>query len=90
MLPKFLFIPSLKKDFIFIVIFFYQCIDIPSGNLSHCFCDLIHRISIYFPAELDLGFYFIALCNCHVPHIIGYAHNTYMAALDHAHTRAHP
>ena len=89
-LSEFLFISSFQKDFIFIIILLYQCIDVSPGNLSNSLCDLIDRISINFPAELNLSFYLVALCDSYISHIVCYTHNTHMAALNHAHSGAHP
>ena len=90
MLLKLFRISSFQKNFILIIIFINQCIYIRSGNSIHTFCNLIDWIGINFPAEFDLRFYFISLCNRYITHIISYTHDTNMAAFDNTYRCTHP
>ena len=90
MFTEFCFISSFQKNLIFAVIFFYKCFYITWFYILYNSCDLIYRISIYFPSELNLCFYFIALCYSNISHIVGNTHNTDMAAFNHADCCTHP
>ena len=83
-------VSSFEQDIICIIIFICQCFYITPGHCLYSLCDLIDRISIYFPAEFDLCLHLITVCDCNISHIVSYSHDTHMAALDHAYSRAHP
>ena len=90
MLSEFCCVSSFQKNFVFVIIFFYQNICITLGHFFHRFCDFIHRISIYFPAKFNLGFYLIPFCNSYISHIICNSHNPDVAAFNNANSCSHP
>ena len=81
---------SLEQNIVCIIIFICQGFYIALRYSLYSFCDLIDRISIHFPAELDLCLNFITVCDRHISHVVGNSHNTDMAALYDPHRRAHP
>ena len=90
MLSEFCCVSSFQKNFVFVIIFFYQSICITLGYFFHRFCDFIHRISIYFPAKFNLRFYLISFCNSYISHIICNSHNTNMTAFNYSNGCSHP
>ena len=54
MFPVFLWITSIKNNIIFIIILFYQSINISFACILYIFCNFVNRICIYFPAKFDL------------------------------------
>ena len=87
---EFRLVSSLQEDVVFVVILFYQSVGIRLGNGLNRLRDLIYGIRVDLPAKLNLRFYFIALCNCHVSHIVGNPHHADMAALHDAYGGSHP
>ena len=90
MLLKFLRVTSIQNHVIFIIIFFYQNINISLAYILNIFCDLINRISIDLPSEFHLSLNLIALCYSYVSHIVGYTAYTDMAALHDTNCSTHP
>ena len=90
MSSEFIRISAFQKNVIFIIIFFHQSIGISLRNLVYCVCNLIDRISVYFPAELNLRFYLITFCNRYISHVIRNSHNTDVAAFNHPYCGTHP
>ena len=90
MLSELLLISSFQQYLILIIIFFNQRVNISFGNRLYFCRDLIDRICVDLPSELDLRLYLIPLGNGHIPHIIRNPHDADMAALNHADSRAHP
>lgn len=87
---KFFRISSLKKNIIFAVVFIYQRIYITFSYIFYIISNLIYRISINFPSEFDLCFYFITFCNSYVSHVICYTTYADMAALHDTNCSTHP
>ena len=87
---KFFRISSLKKNIIFAVVFIYQRIYITFSYIFYIIGNLIYRISINFPSEFDLCFYFITFCNSYVSHVICYTTYADMAALHDTNCCTHP
>ena len=83
-------VSSLKKNVIFVIILIYQSVGIRSGYRSYTVCDLVYRVSIYFPSEFDLCFYFITFCNSNITHVICHTHYTNVAALHNTDSSTHP
>ena len=90
MLLKFLRVTSIQNHVIFIIIFFYQNINISLAYILNIFCDLVNRISIDLPSEFHLSLNLIALCYSYVSHIVGYTAYTDMAALHDTNCSTHP
>ena len=90
MLLKFLRVTSIQNHVIFIIIFFYQNINISLAYVLYIFCDLVNRISIDLPSEFHLSLNLIALCYSYVSHIVGYTAYTDMAALHDTNCSTHP
>ena len=90
MLTEFLLVPAFQQNLILIIIFFYQSIYICFGYCIYRLGNLINRISIHFPAELNLCFYLITFGISNVTHIISNTHHTDMAAFYNAHCGTHP
>ena len=65
----------------------WSSVDNRSGNRLG---NLVHRISVHFPAKLNLSFHFVTFGNRNISHIIRDTHHTYMTALDHTYCSAHP
>ncbi len=89
-LPEFLLISSFQKYLIFIIIFFHQCVNIALGDILHIIGDLVHRVGVNLPSKLNLRLHLVPFGHGNISHIIGDSHNTDVAALNHAHCRAHP
>ena len=87
---EFFRVSSLRKNVIFIIIFFHKSVNISLGNSVHIFCDFIYRIGINFPAKFNLSFYLIPLCNGNISHIVGHTANSDVAALHNANSSSHP
>ena len=87
---EFFRVSALKKNIIFIIIFFNQNINIAFGNILHIIAYFIDRISVNFPSEFDLCLYFIALGNSYVSHVISDTAYTDMAALHDSDCGTHP
>ena len=87
---EFFRVSALKKNIIFIIIFFNQNINIAFGNILHIIAYFIDRISVNFPSEFDLCLYFIALGNSYISHVIRNTANTNMAAFHDADCGTHP
>ena len=87
---EFFRVSALKKNVIFIIIFFYQNINITLLNIVHIFAYFVHRISVHFPAKFDLSLYLVALGNSHVSHIIRHTAHADVAALHDTYSGAHP
>ena len=87
---KFSGISSLQKNFVFVVIFFYQRIRITFRDSLNIICDFIDWICVDLPSEFDLGFYFISLCDRYIPHVVCHTRHTYMAALHDSDSSSHP
>ena len=90
MLLKFFRISSLQKNIILLIIFIHQRIGVRNGYRSDTICNLIHRIGIDLPSKFNLGLYLVALCHCHIAHIISHTHYTDMAALHNTYCCTHP
>ena len=90
MLLKFLRISSLQNDIVLAVILFYQSVDLILWNSRYIFSYFVYRISIYFPAKLDLSFYLVAFGNGYVSHIICHTAYTDMTALHDTDCSKHP
>ena len=90
MLLKFLRVTSIQNHIVFIIIFFYQNINISLAYILNIFCDLVNRISIDLPSEFHLSLNLIALCYSYVSHIVGYTAYTDMAALHDTNCSTHP
>ena len=83
MLLELLRISALKQDIVFVIVLIYECVCIWLWNCCNRLSDFIYRVSIHFPAKLDLSLYLVTLCNCHISHIVSYTHYTDVAALYH-------
>ena len=83
-------VSALKQDLIFVIVLFYQSINIRLADRCNCLCDLIDRICIYFPAEFDLCLYLVTLGNGYVSHVVSDTHYADMAALHDTDRGAHP
>ena len=87
---EFFRVSALKKNVIFIIIFFDQNINIAFGNILHIIADFIDRISVNFPSELDLCFYFVTFGNGYISHVVGNTAYTDMAAFHDSDCSTHP
>ena len=83
-------VSALKQDLIFIIVLFHKRINICLADCLDCLCDLIDRICIYFPSELDLSLDLIALGNGYIAHVVCDTHNADVTALHDTDRGAHP
>ena len=83
-------VSALKQDLIFVIVLFYQGVDISLADCCNCLCDLIDRICVYFPAEFDLCLHLVALGNGYVSHVVSDTHYADVAALHDTDSGAHP
>ena len=83
-------VPALVQNPVFRVILLHQSVDVPLAHVRHIFRDLVHRIGVYLPAELDLGFHLVPLGDGHIAHIVRHAHHADVAGLHDAHSSVHP
>ena len=90
MAAELLRIPPFQNDLVSIIILICKSLHVPFFYICDRLRDLIDRISIHFPAKLDLGFHFIAVGHCHIAHIVCHSHDPDMAALDDSHRCTHP
>ena len=83
-------VPALQEDLVGVVVLVGQCLDFRVGDGIHCLADLVDRISVDLPAELDLCFNLIALGDGDVSHVVSDTHDADVAGLHDADSGAHP
>ena len=90
MAPELRRVSALVQNLVSGIILFHQPIDIALADIRHIFRDLVDRIRVDFPAELNLSLHLVTLCDGHVAHIVRHSRHTDMAGLHDPHRRAHP
>ena len=83
-------VPALGEKLVGIIVLVGQSLDFRIGDSIDCLADLVDRISIDFPAELDLCFDLIALGDGDVSHVVSDTHDADVAGLHDADSGAHP
>ena len=87
---KFFRVTSIQNHVIFIIIFFYQNINISLAYVLYIFCDLVNRISIDLPSKFHLSLNFIAFGYGYVSHVVGNTAYTDMATFHDTNCSTHP